>query len=63
MNPIIAAFNYQYSYSPTQDVLLVAKLRAAGLNEDQLAAALEAIESTCKYCWNSEAGCYCTYDD
>lgn len=60
----IAAFNYQHGYSPTHDVLLVARLRAAGLSDEHIAAALEAVESTCKYCWNREAvRCSCMNDD
>lgn len=60
----IAAFNYQRGYSPTHDVLLVAKLRAAGLSEEHVAAALAAVESTCKHCWNAEAAtCCCMRDE
>jgi hypothetical protein len=43
-------------------VLFVKKLKEV-LSDAQIAAVLQAIDSTCNYCWNSGKNCYCMRDD
>lgn len=46
-----------------EDRLFVEKLRAAGLNNVQIAAVIKALETTCQECWDNENGCHCWNDE
>lgn len=59
---IIREFNDAYSFGGV-DCELVAKLRKGGLNDDQIAVAIEAVETTCWSCHNGPADCQCWNDE
>lgn len=59
---VIELFNIAHGRAG-HDVLLIRKLRAAGLDDRAIAAVLEAMESTCPACWDAEAGCRCADDE
>ena len=59
---IIREFNENHQHRDN-DCLFVQRLRAVGLNDDQVAGVLEAYDSVCRTCLDSDCGCYCPRDD
>lgn len=43
--------------------LFVEKLYEAGFSSPEIKLILDAIDSTCNYCWDSEDICYCMNDE
>lgn len=46
-----------------KEKLFISKLREAELSDFQIEKVLEAIESTCNRCWDSDKGCQCWNDE
>lgn len=46
-----------------RDKLLINKLRRIPLDSIEIAMVIEAMESTCRHCWNAESGCQCWNDE
>ncbi len=51
------------SHSSDEENLFVKKLRAGGLNDDQIIIVIETLNNTCRHCFNSDLRCYCSRDD
>ncbi len=59
MASIIARFNREHGHSDGSDCHFVARLRADGLGDWQIACVIHAVENTCKTCWDAPAQCRC----
>lgn len=59
----IKEWNNDNGHSDGSDILLISKLRSSGLESESIEAVLDAIESTCTQCWDSEVGCQCWNDE
>lgn len=55
-NEIIERWNAHAE--PDQELLFVRKLRNI-LPQEKVAEVLEAVEGTCKRCWNAPGDCFC----
>ena len=51
------------AWHSSHENLFVSKLRAGGLSDEQIAVVIEAMETTCNDCWDSESGCQCWNDE
>lgn len=58
----INGFNYNYGFD-NKDVMFIQFLREDGLNDSQIAAVVNALNSICKTCFNATRGCFCGRDD
>ncbi len=47
----------------TDENLFVRKLRLGGLYDEQIVVVIDALDSTCKECFDSERGCQCWNDE
>ena len=59
---VINEFNHHYG-DMGSDCLFVKILRDGGLDNEQIAIVINAVDSTCRECWNQESGCQCNNDD
>lgn len=59
---VINEFNNHYG-DMGSDCLFVKTLRDGGLNNEQIAIVINAVDNTCQECWNRESGCACNDDD
>lgn len=57
----IESWNLQHG-DRKQSVFTI-KLEKAGLNPAQICAVLDAVDTTCRYCWDSDYPCYCMNDE
>lgn len=52
----------QVSLSMTEN-LFIQKLRIGGLSDSMIVSVINALETTCHHCWDSEKGCQCWNDE
>ena len=60
---VIGYFNYEHGDIKSRDTLLIQKFKKDGFNEIEIAKIVNAIESTCKHCYDGESGCQCWNDE
>lgn len=54
---------HKWSYGGSEGTLFVKKLRAKNFGTEEIATILDIIDSTCKFCWDSDDGCQCWNDE
>ena len=57
----IRRFCYENSFK--EENLFVEKLRLAGLTNCEITTVIDAMETTCHHCWDSDKSCQCENDD
>lgn len=47
----------------SDNCLFVRKLKQGGLNYDQILIVVDAVNTTCKHCWDDDERCQCWKDE
>lgn len=63
MNDYLKIKKWVKDNSEQDELLFITKLVKGGLTYSQMCVVLNAMDTTCMYCMNSEEPCYCMRDD